>query len=68
MSLVDLSTPADMLEAPAPEPCADISVRELLQWLFMPQYTNGSLDDDHKLHMESAAVLIEKLIGRRIDE
>jgi hypothetical protein len=47
------------LEQSAPEPCSDVTVEELLEWLHQPQYTDGYLDHDHARHMAAAATLIE---------
>jgi hypothetical protein len=52
------------LEQSAPEPCSDITVEELLEWLHQPQYTDGYLDHDHARHMAAAATLIEHNLRR----
>ena len=49
------------LTEPAPQPCAELTVQELLEWLRQPQYTNGRLDEHAAEHMVSAATLIERL-------
>lgn len=50
------------LDSNAPEPCSDLSVGELIEWLDSPQYTNGFLDFEAANHMSAAAELIEKLL------
>lgn len=45
----------------APEPCSDLSITELIEWLYQPQHINGILDPGTIAHMESAARLIERL-------
>lgn len=51
-----------MRERAAPQPCADLTVTELIEWLANPQYTNGVLDFDAVNHMRSAAELLDRLL------
>jgi len=51
--------PAALYEVPAPEPCSDLSVGTLLEWLYSPQYTNGFFDFEAANHMTAAAKIIE---------
>jgi hypothetical protein len=55
---------ADGEDGQAPKPCSDLTVSQLLEWLYGPQWINGSLDPDSEDHMEAAARLIEQQAAR----
>jgi hypothetical protein len=44
----------------SPDPCADLTINELIEWLDAPQYTNGFLDSEAANHMSAAAELLDK--------
>lgn len=50
-----------IMDRASPEPCADLTINDLCEWLANPQYVNGILNFEAVRHMMAAAKVIDRL-------